>query len=128
MSKRQKIVRPYQNSAFVMGSSYLQELQLPSKAKMRLPIPSRSANDKIRKATEDTPLTAQISILPYANEKVAARILEHAQDLKDTDPKQSIELHEEVIRFLCSQIRQRNKKIRILKKILMKTLHEGEVT
>ena len=66
---------------------------------MRLPIPSRSANDKIRKATEDTPLTAQISILPYANEKVAARILEHAQDLKDTDPKQSIELHEEVICF-----------------------------
>jgi hypothetical protein len=45
-------------------------------------------------------LTAQISLLPYANEKVAAKVLEHAQDLKESDPKQSIELHEEVIRLL----------------------------
>ena len=71
------------------------------------------------------PLTAQISLLPYANEKVAAKVLEHAQDLKESDPKQSIELHEEVIRLLCRQIKQRNKKIRVLKKILLDTLPEG---
>ena len=53
-------------------------------------------------------------------------MLEHAQDLKESDPKQSIELHEEVIRLLCSQIKQRNKKIRVLKKILLDTLPEGE--
>ena len=91
-----------------------------------LPIPNSSANDKKRKADEDTPLTAQISLLPYANEKVAAKVLEHAQDLKETDPEQSIELHEEVIRLLCRQIKQRNKKIRILKRILLDTLPEGE--
>ena len=72
------------------------------------------------------PLTAQISLLPYANEKVAAKVLEHAQDLKESDPKQAIELHEEVIRLLCRQIKQRNKKIRVLKKILLDTLPKGE--
>lgn len=71
-------------------------------------------------------MTALISLLPYADEKVAAKVLEHAQGLKDTDPKQSIELHEEVIRLLCRQIKQRNKKIRVLKKILLGTLPEGE--
>ena len=68
----------------------------------------------------------QISLLPYANEKVATKVLEHAQGLKETDPKQSIELHEEVIRLLCAQIKDRNKKIRVLKKILLDTLPEGE--
>lgn len=53
-------------------------------------------------------------------------MLEHAQDLKETDPKQSIQLHEEVIRLLCTQIKQRNKKIRVLKRILLNTLPEGE--
>ena len=71
-------------------------------------------------------MTAQISLLPYANEKVAARVLEHAQDLKETDPQQSIELHEEVIRLLCAQIKQRNKKIRFLKRILLNILPKGE--
>ena len=99
---------------------------MQSKAKIRLPITRGSANDKRIKAIEDTGLTAQILILPHANEEVAARILEHAQNLKEADPKQSIELHEEVIRFLCSQIKQRNKKIRILKKILMNTLDEKD--
>ena len=33
------------------------------------------------------PLTAQISLLPYANEKVADQVLEHAQDLKESVPK-----------------------------------------
>ena len=46
-----------------------------------LPTSNSSVNDKKRKADEDTPLTAQISLLPYANEKVAAKVLEHAQDL-----------------------------------------------
>ena len=96
------------------------------KVKILLPISKSSANDKKRKADEDTLLTAQISLLPYANEKVAAKVLEHAQDLKETDPKQSIELHEEVIRLLCTQIKQRNKKIRVLKRILLNTLPEGE--
>ena len=71
-------------------------------------------------------MTAQISLMPYANAKVASRVLQHAQNLKETDPKQSIELHEEVIRLLCRQIKQRNKKIRVLKKILLDTLPEGE--
>ena len=71
-------------------------------------------------------MTAQISLLPYANEKVAAKVLEHAQGLKETDPKQSLGLHEEVISLLCRQLKQRNKKIRVLKKILLDTLPEGE--
>ena len=91
-----------------------------------LPISKSSANDKKGKDDEDVPLTAQIHLLPSANEKVAAKVLEHAQDLKETDPKQSIELHEQVIRLLCSQIKQRNKKIRVLKKILLDRLPEGE--
>ena len=69
-------------------------------------------------------MTAQISLLPYANEKVAAKVLEHAQDLKEVDPRQAIQLQEEVIRLLCGQIKQRNKKIRVLKKILLKVLPE----
>ena len=91
-----------------------------------LPTSNLSVTDKKIKADEDAPLTAQISLLPYANERVAAKVLEHAQDLKETDPKQSIELHEEVIRLLCFQIKDRNKKIRVLKKILLDTLPEGE--
>ena len=71
-------------------------------------------------------MTAQISILPYANVKVATNMFKHAQDLKETDPQQSIDLHEQVIRLLCSQIKQRNKKIRVLKKILLDALPEGE--
>ena len=71
-------------------------------------------------------MTAQISLLPYANEKVAAKVLEHAQDLKETDPKQSIDLHEQVIRLLCTQIKNRNRKIRVLKKILLDKLPKGE--
>ena len=71
-------------------------------------------------------MTAQISLLPYANEKVAAKVLEHAQGLKESDPKQSIELHEQVIRLLCRQVKQRNKKIRVLKKILLDALPERE--
>ena len=72
------------------------------------------------------PLTAQISLLPYANEKVADQVLEHAQDLKESVPKQVIELHEEVVHLLCRKIKDRNKKIRVLKKILLDTLPEGE--
>ena len=65
-----------------------------------LPTSNLSVTDKKIKADEDAPLTAQISLLPYANEKVAAKVLEHAQGLKETDPKQSIELHEQVIKLL----------------------------
>ena len=72
------------------------------------------------------PLTAQIHLLPSANGKVLNNVFKHAQGLKETDPKQSIELHEEVIRLLCTQIKQRNKKIRVLKKILLDRLPEGE--
>ena len=106
--------------------AYTKIYEICPKVKILLPTLKSSANDKKGKADEDTPLTAQISLLPYANEKVAAKVLEHAQDLKESDPKQSIELHEEVIRLLCSQIKQRNKKIRVLKKILLNALPEGE--
>ena len=51
---------------------------------------------------------------------------EHAQGLKLTDPEPSVALYEEVIRLLCTQVKQRNKKIRALKKILLDTLPEGE--
>ena len=71
-------------------------------------------------------MTAQVSQLPCANKKVAAKVLEPAQDSKESDPKQSLELHEEVIRLLCAQIKQRTKKIRVLKRILLNTLPEGE--
>ena len=71
-------------------------------------------------------MTAQISLLRYANEKVAARVLEHAQDLKKTDPKQSVELYEEVIRLLCAQIKQRDRKIGVLKKTLLDSFPQGE--
>jgi len=57
---------------------------------------------------------------------VAAKVSEHAQGLKLTDPEQSVALYEEVIRLLCTQVKQRNKKIRALKKILLDTLPEGE--
>ena len=93
------------------------------KVKILLPISKSSADDKKRKADEDTPLTAQLHLLPSANVKVLNK---HAQDLRETDLKQSIELNEQVIRLLCSQIKQRNKKIRVLKKILSDTLPEGE--
>ena len=96
------------------------------KFKILLPISRSSANDKKIIADEDTPLTAQISLLPYANAKVASRVLQHAQNLKDTDPKQSIELHEEVIALLCCQIKQRNKTIRTLKRILLNKLPKGD--
>ena len=96
------------------------------KFKILLPTLKSSANDKKRKADEDMPLTAQISLLPYANAKVASRVLQHAQNLKETDPKQSIELHEEVIALLCCQIKQRNKTIRTLKRILLNKLPKGD--
>jgi hypothetical protein len=91
-----------------------------------LPTSNSSVNDKKRKDGEEMPLTAPIHLLPSANAKVLNNVFKHAQDLKETDPKQSIELHEQVIRLLCSQIKQRNKKIRVLKKILLDALPEGE--
>ena len=91
-----------------------------------LPTFKSSANDKKRKADEDVPLTAQIHLLPSANVKVAVRVFKHAQDLKETDPQQSIDLHEQVIRLLCTQIKNRNRKIRVLKKILLDKLPKGE--
>ena len=63
-------------------------------------------------------MTAQISLLPYANQKVAGKVLEHAQDLKEIDPKQSLELQEEAIHLLCTQIKLRNKKIRVLRDLV----------
>lgn len=91
-----------------------------------LPTSNLSVTDKKRKDDEDMPLTAQIHLLPSANVKVLNNVFKHAQDLKETDPKQSIELHEQVIRLLCTQIENRNRKISVLKKILLNTLPEGE--
>lgn len=70
-------------------------------------------------------MTAKISLLPYTNEDVATKLLEHAQNLKKADPSQSIELLEQVIWLLCSHIRQRNRKIRVLKKLLLDALPDG---
>ena len=72
------------------------------------------------------PLTAQIHLLPSADGKVIKNAFKHAQDLKETDPQQSIDLHEQVIALLCKQIQNRNKKIRVLKKILLDKLPKGE--
>ena len=71
------------------------------------------------------PLTAQIHLLPSADGKVIKNAFKHAQYLRETDPQQSIELHEQVIRLLCTQIEHRNKKIRVLKKILLDKLPKG---
>lgn len=59
----------------------------------------------LKKTDEDMPLTAQISLLPYANEKVAAKVLEHAQDLKDTDPKQAIKKRAKKTLCLTSKLK-----------------------
>ena len=91
-----------------------------------MPNTKSSPNDKKRKADEDVPLTAQIHLLPSANVKVLNNVFKHAQDLKETDPQQSIDLHEQVIRLLCTQIANRNRKISVLKKILLDALPEGE--
>ena len=71
-------------------------------------------------------MTAQIHLLPSANGKVIKNAFKHAQYLRETDPQQSIELHEQVIRLLCTQIENRNRKIRVLKKILLDKLPKGE--
>ena len=71
-------------------------------------------------------MTAQIHLLPSADGKVIKNAFKHAQDLRETDPQQSIELHEQVIRLLCTQIENRNKKIRVLKKILLDKLPKGD--
>ena len=72
------------------------------------------------------PLTAQLHLLPSANVKVLNNVFKHAQDLKETDPQQSIDLYEQVIRLLCAQIENRNKKIRVLKKILLDKQLRGD--
>ena len=91
-----------------------------------LPISNSSVNDKKGKDDEEMPLTAQIHLLPSANAKVLNNVFKHAQDLKETDPQQSIDLHEQVIRLLCTQIENRNRKIRVLKKILLDKLPKGD--
>ena len=71
-------------------------------------------------------LTAQIHLLPSANAKVLNNVFKHAQGLKETDPQQSIDLYEQVIRLLCTQIENRNKKIRIFQRILLDKLPKGD--
>ncbi len=72
------------------------------------------------------PFCTQIELHPHANEKMAAKVLEHAHDLRGTDPGQSMELHEAVIRLMALQLKDCNKKIRALKKILLTALPQGE--
>jgi|TARA_Y200000002_G_scaffold372059_2_gene369431 hypothetical protein len=50
-------------------------------------------------------LTAQISLLPYANEKVAAKVLEHAQGLKETDPKEAVKKRAKKTLCLKSEVK-----------------------
>ena len=72
------------------------------------------------------PFSAQIELRPHANEKIAAKVLEHAHDLRGTDPGQSMELHEAVIRLVTLQIKDCDKKIRSLNKILLTALFQGK--
>ena len=55
--------------------------------------------------TQSTPLTAQISLLPYANEKVAAKVLEHAQGLKESDPKEAVKKRAKKTLCLKSEVK-----------------------
>ena len=72
------------------------------------------------------PFCTQIELHPHANEKMAANVLEHAHDLRGTDPGQSMGLHGAVIRLVALQIKDCNKKIRGLKKILLTALPQPE--
>ena len=72
------------------------------------------------------PFCTQIELHPHANEKMAAKVLEHAHDLRGTDPGQSMELHEAVIRLVTLQIKDCDKKIRSLNKILLTALFQGK--
>ena len=51
------------------------------------------------------PFSTQIELRPHANEKIAAKVLEHAHDLRGTDPGQSMELHESWTRIKFIPIR-----------------------
>lgn len=63
--------------------------------------------------------TSKIATLPSASPKVARRLVEQAQEIKESDPAQAVELQEKAIHILVREIQTRNKTIRVLKKLLM---------
>ena len=70
-------------------------------------------------------MSATISIFPKTKPEMLHKLLAHAQSLKDSDPQQAIQLHEEVVRSLCKEISTRNKTIRVLKRLLLDQLEES---
>ena len=65
-------------------------------------------------------------ILPTAKAAMAFRLLVRAQELKVTDPLVP-PLQEEVIRILINEILERNKALRILRRLLLRTINEEEL-
>ena len=63
--------------------------------------------------------TSKIATLLSASAKVARKLVEQAQEIKESDPAQAVELQEKAIRILLREIQTRNKTIRVLKKLLM---------
>ena len=58
---------------------------------------------------------------------MAFRLLVRAQELKVTDPASAFQLQEEVIRILINEILERNKALRILRRLLLRTINEEEL-
>jgi hypothetical protein len=68
-----------------------------------------------------------VRILPTAKAAMAFRLLVRAQELKVTDPASALQLQEEVIRILINEILERNKALRILRRLLLRTINEEEL-
>lgn len=67
----------------------------------------------------DVERSAKIVALPSASPKTARKLIEHAQDIKDTDPGGAVELQEEAIRILVKEIQKRNEMIKGLRRVLL---------
>ena len=71
-------------------------------------------------------MSATISVFPSTKQDVLKKLATRAQNLKETDPQQSIRLHEEIVRSLCKEINNRNKTIRALKQLLLDQIEASE--
>ena len=71
-------------------------------------------------------MSATISVFPSTKQDVLKKLATRAQNLKETDPQQSIRLHEEIVRSLCREINNRNKTIRVLRQLLLDQLDENK--
>lgn len=63
-----------------------------------------------------------VRILPTAKAAMAFRLLVRAKELKVTDPASALQLQEEAIRILINEILERNKALRILRRLLLRTI------